>query len=130
PKVILTINVTSPDLFRVVFRYVNRGVDSVYGKVSLIEEKKFNACANCSEQIKQIVFPPSKEPSFVTVPHGSFGEPFVLNPNTWSVVIEAEDVLLDYLVLLPSAYYEAPILQVKVTEACTYSPSPEQSNQK
>ncbi|XP_066443017.1 laminin subunit alpha-5 [Eleutherodactylus coqui] len=129
PKVILTINVTSPDLFRVVFRYVNRGVDSVYGKVSLIEEKKFNACANCSEQIKQIVFPPSKEPSFVTVPHGSFGEPFVLNPNTWSVVIEAEDVLLDYLVLLPSAYYEAPILQVKVTEACTYSPSPEQSNQ-
>ncbi|KAG8566984.1 hypothetical protein GDO81_013453 [Engystomops pustulosus] len=129
PKVILTINVTSPDLFRVVFRYVNRGVDSVYGKVSLIEEKKFNACANCSEQIKQIVFPPSKDPAFVTIPHGSFGEPFVLNPNTWSVVIEVEDVLLDYLVLLPSAYYEAPILQVKVTEACTYSPSQEQNNQ-
>ncbi|XP_073539088.1 laminin subunit alpha-5 [Phyllobates terribilis] len=129
PKVILTINVTSPDLFRVVFRYVNRGVDSVYGKVSLIEEKKFNACANCSEQIKQIVFPPSKDPAFVTVPHGSFGEPFVLNPNTWSVVIEVEDVLLDYFVLLPSAYYEAPILQVKVTEACTYSPSQEKSNQ-
>ncbi|XP_075032849.1 laminin subunit alpha-5 isoform X1 [Mixophyes fleayi] len=129
PKVILTINVTSPDLFRVVFRYLNRGADSVYGKVSFIEEKKFNACANCSEQIKQIVFPPSKEPAFVTVPHSSFGEPFVLNPNMWSVVIEVEDVLLDYLVLLPSAYYEAPILQVKVTEACTYAPTQDQSNQ-
>ncbi|KAM9296559.1 laminin subunit alpha-5 [Gastrophryne carolinensis] len=129
PKVILTINVTSPDLFRVVFRYVNRGPDSVYGKVSFIEEKKFNACANCSEQIKQIVFPPSKEPAFVTVPSSSFGEPFVLNPNTWSVVIEVEDVLLDYFVLLPSAYYEAPILQVKVTEACTYAPTSEQANQ-
>ncbi|XP_068120602.1 laminin subunit alpha-5 [Hyperolius riggenbachi] len=127
-KVILTINVTSPDLFRIVFRYVNRGSDSVYGKVSFIEEKKFNACANCSEQIKQMVFPPSKDPAFVTVP-SSLGEPFVLNPNTWSVVIEVEDVLLDYFVLLPSAYYEAPILQVKVTEPCTYAPTTEQTNQ-
>ncbi|XP_053562862.1 laminin subunit alpha-5 isoform X2 [Bombina bombina] len=129
PKVVLTINVTSPDLFRVVFRYVNRGAGTVYGTVSFVEEKKFNACANCSEQTKQIVFPPSTEPAFVTVPQSTFGEPFVLNPNTWSVVIEVENVLLDYLVLLPSAYYEAPILQVKVTDACTYSPTPEQSNQ-
>ncbi len=29
--------------------------------------------------------------------------------------------LQDYLVLLPSAYYEAPILQIRVTEPCTYS---------
>nr|AAI61643.1 LOC100145762 protein [Xenopus tropicalis] len=128
PKVVLTINVTSPDLFRVVFRFVNRGADSVHGKVSFIEERKFNACANCSEQTKRIVFPPSTEPAFVTVPQSSFGEPFVLNPNVWSVVIEVENVLLDYLVLLPSAYYEAPILQVKVTEACTYSPTPEQNS--
>ncbi|OCT62438.1 laminin subunit alpha-5 isoform X2 [Xenopus laevis] len=129
PKVVLTINVTSPDLFRVVFRFVNRGVDSVYGKVSFIEERKFNACANCSEQTKRIVFPPSTEPAFVTVPQSSFGEPFVLNPNVWSVVIEVENVLLDYLILLPSAYYEAPILQVKVTEACTYSSTSEQNSQ-
>ncbi|KAG8447132.1 hypothetical protein GDO86_014548 [Hymenochirus boettgeri] len=47
----------------------------------------------------------------------------------WSVVIEVENVLLDYLVLLPSAYYEAPILQVKVTEACTYTPTSQQSGQ-
>lgn len=26
----------------------------------------------------------------------------------------------DYLVLLPSAYYEAPILQMRVSEPCTY----------
>ncbi|XP_053308878.1 laminin subunit alpha-5 isoform X2 [Spea bombifrons] len=129
PKVVLTINVTSPDLFRVVLRYVNRGSDSVTGKVSFREDRKSNACANCSEQSKTITFPPSPEPSFVTVPQGSFGEPFVLNPNMWSVTIEVEDVLLDYLVLLPSAYYEAPILQMKVTEPCTYLPAAEQSSQ-
>uniref|UniRef100_A0AAQ5Y5K7 Laminin subunit alpha-5 n=1 Tax=Amphiprion ocellaris TaxID=80972 RepID=A0AAQ5Y5K7_AMPOC len=78
-----------------------------------------------SEQSKQIVFAPSVEPTFVNVPQNNFVEPFVLNPGTWTVVIEAEGILLDYLVLLPSAYYEAPILQIKVTEPCTYSSVPE-----
>ncbi|OXB78457.1 UNVERIFIED_CONTAM: hypothetical protein H355_007487 [Colinus virginianus] len=207
PKVVVTLNVTSPDLFRLVFRYVSRGSASVEGRVSVVEEGKFNICGNCvtvpgvcpsqvagqccamgwwgggreagrqagrqnkirvtvnvkeaelylfhvilryinsggatvygkitayqprrrgTEQSKQIVFAPSTEPAFVTVPQNSFGEPFVLNPNTWSLVVEAEGVLLDYLVLLPSSYYEAPILQLKVTEPCTYQPAPEQATQ-
>lgn len=29
----------------------------------------------------------------------------------------------DYVVLLPSTYYEAALLQHRVTEACTYHPS-------
>uniref|UniRef100_A0A8C9UHG8 Laminin subunit alpha-5 n=1 Tax=Serinus canaria TaxID=9135 RepID=A0A8C9UHG8_SERCA len=129
PKVVVTVNVTSPDLFRLVFRYVSRGPASVEGRVSVLEEGKFNVCANCTEQTKQIVFAPSTEPAFVTVPQNSFGEPFVLNPNTWSLVVEAQGVLLDYLVLLPSSYYEAPILQLKVTEPCVYQPAPEQATQ-
>uniref|UniRef100_A0A8C3LL69 Laminin subunit alpha-5 n=1 Tax=Chrysolophus pictus TaxID=9089 RepID=A0A8C3LL69_CHRPC len=129
PKVVVTLNVTSPDLFRLVFRYVSRGSASVEGRVSVVEEGKFNICGNCTEQSKQIVFAPSTEPAFVTVPQNSFGEPFVLNPNTWSLIVEAEGVLLDYLVLLPSSYYEAPILQLKVTDPCTYQPAPEQATQ-
>uniref|UniRef100_A0A4W5KBQ4 Uncharacterized protein n=1 Tax=Hucho hucho TaxID=62062 RepID=A0A4W5KBQ4_9TELE len=85
-------------------------------------------CGNCSEQSKQIVFAPSSEPTFVNVPQNNFVEPFVLNPGTWTVVIEAEGILLDYLVLLPSAFYEAPVLQIKVTEPCSYSPGPDASH--
>nr|XP_033819501.1 laminin subunit alpha-5 isoform X1 [Geotrypetes seraphini] len=129
PKVVVTIHVTSPDLFCIVFRYANRGSASVEGRVSVLEEGKVHGCDSCSEQTKQVVFPPSMEPTFITVPQSSYGGPFVLNPNTWSLVIEAEGILLDYLVLLPSAYYEAPILQLKVTEPCTYTLNPEQSNQ-
>lgn len=47
-----------------------------------------------SEQSKQIVFAPSVEPTFVNVPQNNFVEPFVLNPGTWTVVIEAEGILL------------------------------------
>lgn len=47
PKVVVTLNVTSPDLFRLVFRYVSRGPASVEGRVSVVEEGKFNVCGNC-----------------------------------------------------------------------------------
>ncbi len=47
-----------------------------------------------SEQSKQIVFAPTTEPTFVNVPQNSFVEPFVLNPGTWTVIIEAEGILL------------------------------------
>uniref|UniRef100_A0A8D3CPA0 Laminin subunit alpha-5 n=1 Tax=Scophthalmus maximus TaxID=52904 RepID=A0A8D3CPA0_SCOMX len=120
-QVLVSVSVGSPDLFHVVLRYANRAGSDVRGRVSVIEDGWSYRCGNCSEQSKQIVFAPSAEPTFVNVPQNNFVEPFVLNPGTWTVVIEAEGILLDYLVLLPSAYYEAPILQIKVTEPCTYS---------
>uniref|UniRef100_A0AAR2KUL6 Laminin subunit alpha-5 n=1 Tax=Pygocentrus nattereri TaxID=42514 RepID=A0AAR2KUL6_PYGNA len=121
PRVLVEVVVGSPDLFHVVLSYVNRGGVDVRGRVSVVEDARKFQCGNCSEQSKQIIFAPSSEPTFVNVPQNSFVEPFVLNPGTWTVVIEAEGILLDYLVLLPSAYYEAPILQLAVTEPCTYS---------
>lgn len=47
-----------------------------------------------TEQSQLVTFPPSTEPAFVTVPQRGFGEPFVLNPGTWALVVEAEGVLL------------------------------------
>ncbi|XP_032950485.1 laminin subunit alpha-5 [Rhinolophus ferrumequinum] len=120
PRIVARLNVTSPDLFWLVFRYANRGPTSVSGRVSVREEGKFATCANCTEQSQPVAFPPSTEPAFVTVPQRGFGEPFVLNPGTWALLVEAEGVLLDYVVLLPSAYYEAAVLQLRVTEACTF----------
>ncbi|KAK3546887.1 hypothetical protein QTP86_003815 [Hemibagrus guttatus] len=125
PRVMVEVVVGAPDLFHVVLHYVNRGGTDIWGRVYVMEDSRNFLCSNCSEQSKQIVFAPSSEPTFVNVPQNSFVEPFVLNPGTWSIVIEAEGILLDYLVLLPSAYYEAPILQLKVTEPCTYSPTHE-----
>ncbi|XP_053429462.1 laminin subunit alpha-5 isoform X2 [Nycticebus coucang] len=129
PRIVARLNLTSPDLFWLVFHYVNRGPTSVSGRVSVREEGNFATCANCTEQSQPVAFPPSTEPAFITVPQRGFGEPFVLNPGTWALLVEAEGVLLDYVVLLPSAYYEAALLQLRVTEACTYRPSPQRSGE-
>uniref|UniRef100_A0A8C3PFP2 Laminin subunit alpha 5 n=1 Tax=Chrysemys picta bellii TaxID=8478 RepID=A0A8C3PFP2_CHRPI len=126
-KVRITVDVKEAELylFHVILRYINSGGATVYGKITAYQPRRRG---KGTEQTKQIIFAPSTEPAFVTVPQNSFGEPFVLNPSVWSLIVEAEGILLDYLVLLPSSYYEAPILQLKVTEACTYSPAPERAN--
>ncbi|XP_053174071.1 laminin subunit alpha-5 [Scomber japonicus] len=121
----LQVYVSEADVYltRFILRYVNSEAATSNGKITAYQVNRRG-----SEQSKQIVFAPSVEPTFLNVPQNNFVEPFVLNPGTWTVVIEAEGVLLDYLVLLPSAYYEAPILQIKVTEPCTYSSASEASH--
>uniref|UniRef100_A0A8C9SXP0 Laminin subunit alpha-5 n=1 Tax=Scleropages formosus TaxID=113540 RepID=A0A8C9SXP0_SCLFO len=117
-KVKISVHVNKTDLYltRFILRYINTGdACDWYRNIS-------GTSSLGSDQSKQIIFAPTSDPTFVNVPQNSFVQPFVLNPGTWTVVIEAEGVLLDYLVLLPSAYYEAPILQIRVTEPCMYSP--------
>uniref|UniRef100_A0A673CU24 Laminin subunit alpha 3 n=1 Tax=Sphaeramia orbicularis TaxID=375764 RepID=A0A673CU24_9TELE len=47
-----------------------------------------------SEQSKEVVFPMSPSPSFLTVPGEGFAEPFALTPGKWIIHIKAQGVLL------------------------------------
>uniref|UniRef100_A0A803Y0B0 Laminin subunit alpha 3 n=1 Tax=Meleagris gallopavo TaxID=9103 RepID=A0A803Y0B0_MELGA len=111
-EVRITLNVEKSNLylFRIILRYINPGGESLSGRIS----------ASGAAQSKEFVFPPSKEPAFVTIPGKNSTESFSLVSGTWTVNIIAEDVLLDYMVLLPRDYYEASILKIQVTEPCTY----------
>uniref|UniRef100_A0A3P8YNI9 Laminin subunit alpha 3 n=1 Tax=Esox lucius TaxID=8010 RepID=A0A3P8YNI9_ESOLU len=102
-RVTVHVDETRPSLFRLVLRFANPDEDSLTG------------------QSEEVVFPSSSSPSYVTVPGDGFADPFTLTPGKWTIRIRAQGVLLDYLVLLPSDYYEAPILQEKITQPCTYT---------
>ncbi|XP_032038553.1 laminin subunit alpha-3-like isoform X2 [Aythya fuligula] len=117
-EVRITLNVEKSNhyLFRVILRYINPGGESLPGRISASQSRPGTGTA----QSKEFVFPPSKEPAFVTIPGKSSTESFSLVPGMWIVSIMAEEVLLDYMVLLPRDYYEASILQIQVTEPCTY----------
>ncbi|XP_056377714.1 laminin subunit alpha-3 isoform X2 [Hyla sarda] len=105
------------NLFRIILRYINPGVNSITGRITAQRSRSSKG----SLDVKDIVFPPSMEPTFLTVPGKSFAEPFSLVPGNWIITISVEGVLLDYLVLLPSDYYEASILQLRVTDPCDYN---------
>uniref|UniRef100_A0A665UIY4 Laminin subunit alpha 3 n=1 Tax=Echeneis naucrates TaxID=173247 RepID=A0A665UIY4_ECHNA len=112
------------DLFRVVLRFINPSSTSVTGSINATN----NRGTAGSHQSKEIIFPPSRSPSFLTVPGEGFAEPFALTPGNWIIHIKGEGVLLDYLVLLPRDYYEAPLLQEKLTQPCTYLSNANRSN--
>ncbi|XP_041804417.1 laminin subunit alpha-3-like isoform X2 [Chelmon rostratus] len=122
-EVKVTVHVDPKDgrqhLFRVVLRFTNPSSTSVSGSIKATN----NRGTEGSDQSKEIIFPDSPSPSFLTVPGDGFAEPFALTPGKWIIHIKAEGVLLDYLVLLPRDYYEAPLLQEKITQPCTYLPT-------
>uniref|UniRef100_A0A8C7TGI4 Laminin subunit alpha 3 n=1 Tax=Oncorhynchus mykiss TaxID=8022 RepID=A0A8C7TGI4_ONCMY len=105
-------------LFRLVLRYANpSSQDSVTGSVTAT----YIRGGQGSGQSKEVVFPASSSPAYLTVPGDGFSELFSLTPGKWIIRIRAEGLLLDYVVLLPSDYYEAPVLQEKITQPCTYT---------
>ncbi|XP_030015975.1 laminin subunit alpha-3-like isoform X2 [Sphaeramia orbicularis] len=119
-EVRVTVHVDPKDerqqLFRVVLRFTNPSSAVVTGSIKATNHRGTAG----SEQSKEVVFPMSPSPSFLTVPGEGFAEPFALTPGKWIIHIKAQGVLLDYLVLLPRDYYEAPLLQEKITVPCTY----------
>ncbi|XP_069587314.1 laminin subunit alpha-3 [Ranitomeya imitator] len=116
-RVPVTVGKSNLNLFRIILRYINPGVSVINGQISVHRSRSTKG----SLDVKDIVFPPSAEPTFLTVPGKSFAEPFSLVPGNWIITVSVEGVLLDYLVLLPSDYYEASILQMRVTQPCVYN---------
>ncbi|OWK59737.1 Laminin subunit alpha-3 [Lonchura striata] len=94
PEVVMPITVASPKLFHLVLHYVSLGSKSSKGKISVAEGKHIGTNYTWAAQSKEFVFPPSKEPAFITIPGKSSTEPFSLAPGMWTVSIMAEEVLL------------------------------------
>uniref|UniRef100_H3DCP0 Laminin subunit alpha 3 n=1 Tax=Tetraodon nigroviridis TaxID=99883 RepID=H3DCP0_TETNG len=126
PEVILTLPLGFPGPFHIVIRYSTprqKGDVRVRARILLVDEAAFQSCCNWSDQSKEVIFPESPSPTFLTVPGEGFAEPFELTPGKWIIYLRAEGILLDYLVLLPQDYYEAPMLREKITQPCTYLPT-------
>ncbi|KAF5919181.1 hypothetical protein HPG69_003821, partial [Diceros bicornis minor] len=122
-RMMLSVGKSSLSLFHVILRYISPGAEAVSGHVTIYPSWAKAGAA----QSKEIIFLPSKEPAFVTVPGNGFADAFSIVPGTWIACIKAERVLLDYLVLLPRDYYEAPSLQLPVTEPCADAGPPQEN---
>ncbi|XP_012581235.1 PREDICTED: laminin subunit alpha-3 [Condylura cristata] len=122
-RIMLNVEKSSLSLFRIILRYVNPRTQAVSGRVNIYPSSAGTGAA----QSKEVIFLPSKKPAFVTLPGNGFADPFSIGPGKWIACIKAEGVLLDYLVLLPRDYYEAPLLQLPVTEPCAVAGPPHES---
>ncbi|KAK3091660.1 hypothetical protein FSP39_021617 [Pinctada imbricata] len=121
PEVVMDVQITKPSLYRLIYRFINVNDRNVRGEVTL----KPQSLTSDTAQMSEVFFPPSTDPGFVTVGSAGSQYDFVLNPGRWMISIKTDDImLLDYMVLVPQAYYEATVLQQTVTRPCTVPNDP------
>ncbi|CAB0000022.1 unnamed protein product [Nesidiocoris tenuis] len=114
----LDIEIEHAALYRILVRYVNLLDEPVVGRIILRPISDL-------ETKLDVLFPPSREPNFVTVSGlaGGVPSPFIVSESSgkqWELIMNVDQYLLvDYIVLLPSSYFEGNILVEDVKTPCT-----------
>ncbi|XP_059144333.1 laminin subunit alpha-like [Physella acuta] len=120
PEVKLDVNIRSPSLYQIIYRFTNREDKLIKGKVTLTSDSPTEIT-----QTGELSFVQSKDPRFTTVSSGNTQSSFVLNPGIWIVSTTVPDqVQLDYFVLIPQGYYEASQVQQAVKNPCNVTGDP------
>nr|AAA28662.1 laminin A chain [Drosophila melanogaster] len=110
------VNVFKSSLYRIVLRYVNPNAENVTATISVTSDNPLEV-----DQHVKVLLQPTSEPQFVTVagPLGVKPSAIVLDPGRYVFTTKAnKNVMLDYFVLLPAAYYEAGILTRHISNPC------------
>ncbi|OQV14684.1 Laminin subunit alpha [Hypsibius exemplaris] len=112
----IPIQIRKPSLYRMIVRYIN--LANTTSRADIIVSPESNGEA---DQNSHVDFAPSRVGKYVSVGQGTNGNTFVLHPGQWLVTLKsAKPVLVDYVVLLPQAYYEATLLQQAVHAPCLH----------
>ncbi|XP_055387187.1 laminin subunit alpha [Condylostylus longicornis] len=115
-KALNEINVFKSSVYRMVIRYVNPTDEDVVASILIQSDNPSEV-----DQNAKVLLKPTMEPKFVTV-SGSKGDkpsPIVLDPGRYTITTESvKNIMLDYFVLLPAAYYEASILTRNIQNPC------------
>ncbi|KAG6444669.1 hypothetical protein O3G_MSEX003477, partial [Manduca sexta] len=115
-EVINVVQIYKSSLYRMVIKYANPLHDNVVATIIITPEsvvdiqQKFNALLR-----------PTHSPQLMTVAGEKGNAPahFVMNPGNWTVTIKTtKEVMIDYFVLIPEAYYEATVLTKLVDRPC------------
>ncbi|XP_029655372.1 laminin subunit alpha [Octopus sinensis] len=118
PEVLIQSLIQKPSLYRLLIRYHNQHDEAVEGKITLTPRIPTD-----TEQMAMITFQPTDKPTFTK--SADVSSILVLNPGKWTISIKVssehlnEDLFLDYLVLVPQHYYEATVLQDRITRQCS-----------
>ncbi|KAI8431212.1 hypothetical protein MSG28_001250 [Choristoneura fumiferana] len=115
-EVISIVQIQKSSLFRMVIKYANPIKDPVVATIVVTPESVGEI-----QQTYNVLLRPTIQPQLVTVAgeKGLSPSPFVMNPGNWTVTIKTtKEVMIDYFVLIPGAYYEATVMTKLVDKPC------------
>ena len=117
-EIITNLTIQKPSIYRVIIRFVNLNSETISGSLTFTPSESFGE----TQQSSSIQFEPTKEPKllYVVGKPGLIIAPLVLSPGLWEVSLKADknDLLIDYIVLIPQAYFDQTILQERLNEPC------------
>ncbi|RVE52213.1 hypothetical protein evm_003132 [Chilo suppressalis] len=115
-EVINIVHITKSSLYRMVLKYASHLKDPIIASIIITPESFVD-----SQQKFNVLLRPTGEPQLVTVAgeKALAPSPFVMNPGNWTVTIKTtKEVMIDYFVLIPEAYYEGTMLTKLVDKPC------------
>jgi laminin alpha 3/5 len=117
-EILTNITIQKPSIYRAIIRYINLNSETISGSLTFTPAESFGE----TQQSSSISFDSTKEPKFLYVA-GKPGlpiAPLVLNPGQWeaSIKVDKNELLIDYMVLIPQAYFDQTIFQDRVNEPC------------
>ncbi|XP_054153409.1 laminin subunit alpha-like [Oppia nitens] len=117
-EIITNITIQKPSIYRLIIRFVNLNSETISGTLTLTPSESFGE----TQQSSSIHFEPTKDPKLVYVvgKPGLIIPPFVLNPGQWgaSLKVDKNDLLVDYIVLIPQSYFDQTIYEERTTAPC------------
>ncbi|XP_034839290.1 laminin subunit alpha [Maniola hyperantus] len=115
-EVINVVHISKSSLYRMVLKYANLLKDPVTTSIIITPESVID-----TKQSFIVHLRPTHQPQLVTVlvEKGNAPAPFVMNAGNWTVTIKTtKEIMIDYFVLIPEAYYEATVLTKLVDTPC------------
>ena len=109
------IYVFKPSFYRLVFRYVNLNNEPVAGQITFTPD-----LTQEEPQSAKAWLPPASTPrtDFASNRQNQVNQ-VILNPGKWNASLKVDkDILIDYMVIIPEAYYEATLLKQLDPPAC------------
>ena len=118
-EIIANLTIQKPSIYRVIIRFANLNSETIVGSLTFTPSESFGEI----QQSSSILFESTKEPKrlYVVGKPGLIIAPLVLNPGQWEVSLKADknDLLIDYIVLIPQTYFDQTVLQERLNEPCT-----------
>uniref|UniRef100_A0A1I8EZU5 Uncharacterized protein n=3 Tax=Wuchereria bancrofti TaxID=6293 RepID=A0A1I8EZU5_WUCBA len=111
--ILLDVAVNKASLYRLLFHYINPTDVQINTRIAIMP--LFTHTQDV-EQKTRLNLPSTSEPTTIAI---NPQQPFVLSPGKWRIKISTKQRLfLDYIVLLPSEYYEGTVLKERIFEPC------------
>ncbi|XP_045458049.1 laminin subunit alpha [Melitaea cinxia] len=115
-EVINVVHIGKSSLYRMVLKYANPLRDPVSATIVITPESVIETQQSFNVYLRPTILP---QLLTVVVDKGNAPAPFVMNAGNWTVTIKTtKEIMIDYFVLIPEAYYEATVLTKLVDKPC------------